>query len=444
MIAVVVGGLAAFAVADARGSRVLDGLVLLPLGASAVMLGLGFLIAFDTRAARLPRGAVDRPGRAGARRDPVRRADRGADAALDRPAPARGRSAARRVAGARAPRDRPADRRARPRRRRRLRVRDLARRVRRDRLPRAARPPDAPRRDLPLPRPAGRAERRAGIRARRRAHGRDGRLGARRSSGCACAAAAGSDVLRVEDVTRPASAARPRSTARRSTSRDGEVVTVLGPSGSGKTTLLRVIAGLQAPDAGRVLLDGVGPRAACHRIGAGSGSSSRITRSSRTATSSGNVAFGLRMRGDPPERIAARTAELLELVGLAGLRAPLRRRRSRAASSSASRSRGRSRPSPASSCSTSRSARSTAGSATGCSTSSAHLFDELARRPRLRHARPDRGVRARRPRRRHARRARRAGRDAGRALGAPARRGRRPVPRARERRRTARSSGRRR
>ena len=47
-IAVVVGGLAAFAVVEARGSRLLDTLVLLPLGASAVMLGLGFLIAFDT------------------------------------------------------------------------------------------------------------------------------------------------------------------------------------------------------------------------------------------------------------------------------------------------------------------------------------------------------------------------------------------------------------
>jgi thiamine transport system permease protein len=47
IIAVVVGGLAAFAVADTRGSRLLDGLVLLPLGISAVMLGLGFLIAFD-------------------------------------------------------------------------------------------------------------------------------------------------------------------------------------------------------------------------------------------------------------------------------------------------------------------------------------------------------------------------------------------------------------
>ncbi|HUG65962.1 MAG TPA: iron ABC transporter permease [Gaiellaceae bacterium] len=45
-IAVVIGGLAALAVAERR-SRLLDGLILLPLGASAVMLGLGFLIAFD-------------------------------------------------------------------------------------------------------------------------------------------------------------------------------------------------------------------------------------------------------------------------------------------------------------------------------------------------------------------------------------------------------------
>jgi thiamine transport system permease protein len=59
-IAVVVGGLAAFAIGGHNGrasvsdtesrpfgTRLLDGLVLLPLGVSAVMLGLGFLIAFD-------------------------------------------------------------------------------------------------------------------------------------------------------------------------------------------------------------------------------------------------------------------------------------------------------------------------------------------------------------------------------------------------------------
>ncbi len=36
----------------------------------------------------------------------------------------------------------------------------------------------------------------------------------------------------------------------------GELVALLGPSGSGKTTLLRVIAGLNAPDRGRILFDG--------------------------------------------------------------------------------------------------------------------------------------------------------------------------------------------
>jgi thiamine transport system permease protein len=48
VIAVVVGGLASFAVAGPGGSRMLDGLLMLPLGASAVMLGFGFVIAFDT------------------------------------------------------------------------------------------------------------------------------------------------------------------------------------------------------------------------------------------------------------------------------------------------------------------------------------------------------------------------------------------------------------
>jgi len=35
----------------------------------------------------------------------------------------------------------------------------------------------------------------------------------------------------------------------------GEALTVLGPSGSGKTTLLRMIAGLERPDAGKILFD---------------------------------------------------------------------------------------------------------------------------------------------------------------------------------------------
>jgi thiamine transport system permease protein len=48
VLALLVGGLAAFAIAEPHGSRLLDGLLMLPLGASAVMLGFGFVIAFDT------------------------------------------------------------------------------------------------------------------------------------------------------------------------------------------------------------------------------------------------------------------------------------------------------------------------------------------------------------------------------------------------------------
>ena len=50
VIALVVGGLAAFAVAGSTRARtrLLDGLLLLPLGASAVMLGFGLIVAFDT------------------------------------------------------------------------------------------------------------------------------------------------------------------------------------------------------------------------------------------------------------------------------------------------------------------------------------------------------------------------------------------------------------
>src|SRR4051794_14465021 len=37
---------------------------------------------------------------------------------------------------------------------------------------------------------------------------------------------------------------------------DSELLVVLGPSGSGKTTLLRIIAGLDHPDGGKILLRG--------------------------------------------------------------------------------------------------------------------------------------------------------------------------------------------
>jgi len=98
---------------------------------------------------------------------------------------------------------------------------------------------------------------------------------------------------------------------------DGEIVAVLGPSGSGKSTLLRVIAGLQQPDAGRVLLDGedlapIPP----HRRGIGLVFQDHALFHHRDVR--GNVAFGLRMRGQDRGAIDLRVRELLDLVGLAG------------------------------------------------------------------------------------------------------------------------------
>lgn len=102
----------------------------------------------------------------------------------------------------------------------------------------------------------------------------------------------------------------------------GELVALLGPSGSGKTTLLRVIAGLEQPDRGEVLFDGV-PMSA-HRVGErGVGFVFQHYALFRHMTVFENVAFGLRVkpRGERPSREAIRATvrELLELVQLDGM-----------------------------------------------------------------------------------------------------------------------------
>jgi sulfate transport system ATP-binding protein len=97
----------------------------------------------------------------------------------------------------------------------------------------------------------------------------------------------------------------------------GSLTALLGPSGSGKSTLLRVIAGLERPDAGTVLLDGddVTGRPPQKR---GVGFVFQHYAAFKHMTVRENVAFGLEVRRRPRAEIAGRVDELLELVQLTG------------------------------------------------------------------------------------------------------------------------------
>jgi sulfate transport system ATP-binding protein len=102
----------------------------------------------------------------------------------------------------------------------------------------------------------------------------------------------------------------------------GELVALLGPSGSGKTTLLRVIAGLEAPDSGRVLFNGqdsTDKRVQERAVGFVFQHYALF----RHMTIFENVAFGLRVRprAQRPTEAAIRekVAALLELVQLGWL-----------------------------------------------------------------------------------------------------------------------------
>jgi len=99
---------------------------------------------------------------------------------------------------------------------------------------------------------------------------------------------------------------------------DGALTALLGPSGSGKSTLLRIIAGLESPDSGEVVIDEQNVTDAPARM-RGVGFVFQHYAPFKHMTVHDNVGFGLSVRKRPKAEIRERVKELLGLVRLEGL-----------------------------------------------------------------------------------------------------------------------------
>jgi sulfate transport system ATP-binding protein len=99
--------------------------------------------------------------------------------------------------------------------------------------------------------------------------------------------------------------------------RAGSLTALLGPSGGGKSTLLRVIAGLERPDAGTVIIDGADATHVAPRY-RGIGFCFQHYAPFRHMTVWQNIAFGLEVRHRPKREIRERVMRLIELVRLEG------------------------------------------------------------------------------------------------------------------------------
>jgi ABC-type nitrate/sulfonate/bicarbonate transport system ATPase subunit len=98
--------------------------------------------------------------------------------------------------------------------------------------------------------------------------------------------------------------------------RPGELVCLLGPNGCGKTTLLRILAGLQPPDDGTVLVNGDDP---FRRQGSPAvGVVFQEPRLLPWKTAAENIAVCLKPLSLTGHDAARRAAEYLDLVGLHG------------------------------------------------------------------------------------------------------------------------------
>lgn len=98
----------------------------------------------------------------------------------------------------------------------------------------------------------------------------------------------------------------------------GKLAALLGPSGSGKTTILRMIAGLENPDSGEIIVDGqvINDVPAKDR---GIGFVFQNYALFRYMTVYDNIAFGLKIRKEKKDIIDNRVTELIQLIGLNGL-----------------------------------------------------------------------------------------------------------------------------
>jgi sulfate/thiosulfate transport system ATP-binding protein len=98
---------------------------------------------------------------------------------------------------------------------------------------------------------------------------------------------------------------------------EGSLTALLGPSGSGKSTLLRVIAGLERPDSGRVLISGE-EATTLRPQDRGVGFVFQHYAAFKHMTVYDNIAFGLKIRKRDKRSIRDRVHELLDLVHLNG------------------------------------------------------------------------------------------------------------------------------
>ena len=124
-------------------------------------------------------------------------------------------------------------------------------------------------------------------------------------------------ILSIRGVSRRFASARGETLALQATDLDvaeNDFITILGPSGCGKSTLLRIVAGLDRPSGGEVLLDG-------RRIDAPGADRGMVFQSYTLfpwLTVRDNVCFGLRERGLPRAEQLEIAQGFIARVGLAG------------------------------------------------------------------------------------------------------------------------------